>query len=500
MAREVTEGMDNPFDMALAIAQHLRTYQYDLRIDSIPPGRDVVDYFLFDLQTGYCQHFAAAMTVLCRELGIPARVVTGFGSGSYDEDERAFVILQLNFHAWVELYFDDFGWVAFDPTPGGVGGPNIEDAAEVGGIFEGILPFHGTIERKPTSIYVTSDLEYITEDEIFRIEGVVIQESGETAGISRVPVNVTLYTEGLDIFPVMVWPQKIMPILVLPVRTYSDGSFSALCSLPPEIMKATPEARLKVICEGNDLYESSSINITIPIRRKVTLSLVIERDDPVTLVARLREPGGPIEGEVIEIFLDGEDIGQLVTNSSGMASMTIDIGPGEHSLGARYDGNATLGAASSSLIFDTRDQDGGIGGGRRLYLGWIILALAIIPVGVYILRRRFGPRDSDSIARQYGRMLVLLSKAGIGRPQSLTPHEFLLLVEERSGNVYRQVREITEKFVEATYAGRTLTPTELVKVELLLSEIKESLVKRRSFLGSARTYLKSFIRDILPGV
>jgi hypothetical protein len=499
LAREITAGLDNPFDIALAIAQHLRTFQYDLRIDSIPPGRDVVDYFLFDLQAGYCQHFAAAMVILCRELGVPARVVTGFGSGSYDEDEEAYMILQLNFHAWVEIHFDGFGWVAFDPTPGGVGGPNIEDAAEVGGIFEGILPFHGKTERRPTNIFVTSDLDYITEDEIFRIEGIVTQDSGETTGVSRVPVNVTLYTEGLDIFPVMVWPQKIMPILVLPVRTYSDGTFSALCSLPPGITEATPEARLRVVCEGNDLYEPSSINVSIPIRRRVTLSLEIDKRDPITLIARLRGPDGPIANQGIEIYLDGEGIGERLTNSSGIVSMVIDASSGEHSLGARYRGNASLGAASATLVFDTSDQGGGIGGGRRLYLEWIIPAIVTISIGAYLLRRRFAPREPYSIARQYGRMLVLLSRAGIGRPLSLTPHEFLLLVEERSGNVYRQVREITDKFVEATYAGGSLSPVELGEVESLLVEINESLVRRRSLIGSIRVFLRSFIRDMLPG-
>ena len=499
LAEEIAEGLDNPFDVAVALAQHLRDYRYDLRVDSIPPGRDVVDYFLFDLQAGYCQHFAAAMTVLCRELGIPARVVTGFGSGSYDEDQGAYVVLQLNFHAWVELYFDGFGWVAFDPTPGGVGGPNVLDAAEVGAIYEGIIPYHGTIKRDPTSIYVTSDLSYVTEEDFFRVEGMVLQEPGDGEGVSRVPVNVTLYTEGLDIFPVMVWPEEVLPVMVLPARTYSDGSFTALCQLPPGITEAASIADLIVTCEGNDLYEPSSINISIPIRRRTTLELEIERYDPVTLAAALRGPDGPVFGQVIEIFMDGESLGELETNKSGMVSLVVDPDPGEHSLGARFNGNASLGAATASLVFAT----GGTGGGRSTQgitnVLWVIPVILAALIALWMLRKRTMTGGPESISRQYADMLKLLSNAGVGRPRAMTPHEFVLLVEERSGNVYRQVREITDRFVEATYGGGSLSQSELGDVKMLLGEMDDLLVKKRSWLGSLRVFLRSLYRDMLPG-
>jgi hypothetical protein len=291
-----------------------------------------------------------------------------------------------------------------------------------------------------------------------------------------------------------------MPILVLPVRTYSDGTFSALCSLPPGLTEATSEAQLHVLCEGNDLYEPSSINISIPIRRRVTLSLEMKKEDPITLVARLWGPEGPIKNQIIEIFLDGEGISELVTNSSGMVSMVLDASPGEHSLGARFRGNASLGAASATLILDTSEQNGGIDGGERLYLVWIIPVLIAISIGSYLLKKKLGPGKPDSITHLYGRMLALLSKAGIRRPQYQTPLEFLLLVEKHSGNVYMPVREITEKFVEATYKGGSLTPAELEEVESLLEEIKELLDRRRSLLASTWIFIKSFARDFLPGI
>jgi hypothetical protein len=77
-----------------------------------------VDYFLFDLQQGYCNYYATAMVVLARAAGLPARLVTGFRTGSYDYANDWFIVRQENSHAWVEVYFAGFGWVEFEPTSG----------------------------------------------------------------------------------------------------------------------------------------------------------------------------------------------------------------------------------------------------------------------------------------------------------------------------------------------------------------------------------------------
>jgi hypothetical protein len=65
---------------------------------------------------GYCQHFAGAMALMLRFLGIPARVAGGFTSGKRDGD--SWVVTDHNAHAWVEVWFPGYGWLAFDPTPG----------------------------------------------------------------------------------------------------------------------------------------------------------------------------------------------------------------------------------------------------------------------------------------------------------------------------------------------------------------------------------------------
>ena len=67
-----------PYDQAYAIEQYLRTFPDDFDVDAAPPGRDSVDYFLFDAQRGYFDYHASAMAVMLRTLGVPARVATGY--------------------------------------------------------------------------------------------------------------------------------------------------------------------------------------------------------------------------------------------------------------------------------------------------------------------------------------------------------------------------------------------------------------------------------------
>ena len=74
--------------------------------------------FVTRTHRGYCQHFAGAMALMLRYLGIPARVAAGFTSGTYDPEKRRWTVVDRDAHTWVEVWFRGFGWVPFDPTPG----------------------------------------------------------------------------------------------------------------------------------------------------------------------------------------------------------------------------------------------------------------------------------------------------------------------------------------------------------------------------------------------
>ncbi len=118
LAESIVQGAPTDYDKAARLEHFLMTsYPYDLNVGPLPPGRDAVDYFLFEQQAGYCAHFATAMAVMARHVGLPARVAAGYLPGYIDTLTGAHIVRVGDAHAWVEIYFQEHGWVAFDPTP-----------------------------------------------------------------------------------------------------------------------------------------------------------------------------------------------------------------------------------------------------------------------------------------------------------------------------------------------------------------------------------------------
>jgi hypothetical protein len=119
LAHQLTDKRPDSFAKAAAIALYLQqNYQYTLDIPPFAEGTDAADEFLFHYKKGYCEQFATAMAVLCREVGLPARLVTGFAPGTYNPFTGYYEVKGSDAHAWVEVFVDGFGWVQFDPTPG----------------------------------------------------------------------------------------------------------------------------------------------------------------------------------------------------------------------------------------------------------------------------------------------------------------------------------------------------------------------------------------------
>jgi transglutaminase-like putative cysteine protease len=118
LARNLTATETTPYDRALALERYLRAFPYTLDVVPPPAGQDVVDYFLFDLQEGYCDFYASSMVVLARASGLPARLVVGYIAERYDEELQAHVISEAEAHSWAEIYFPGYGWVEFEPTGG----------------------------------------------------------------------------------------------------------------------------------------------------------------------------------------------------------------------------------------------------------------------------------------------------------------------------------------------------------------------------------------------
>jgi len=86
---------------------------------SLSPGeyrKNDLEEFLFHRRLGFCEHYAASFATLMRLAGIPARVVTGYLGGEYNEIGHFFLVRQADAHAWCEVWFPDSGWQRIDPT------------------------------------------------------------------------------------------------------------------------------------------------------------------------------------------------------------------------------------------------------------------------------------------------------------------------------------------------------------------------------------------------
>ncbi len=118
LAQRLTNEEMSYYEKVIVIQNYVRnSVPYDLQTQPPAPDQDVVDYFLFEAKSGFCTYYASAMAVLLRLEGIPARVATGYAPGTYVKEQGSFLISGDSAHAWVEVYFPDYGWITFEPTP-----------------------------------------------------------------------------------------------------------------------------------------------------------------------------------------------------------------------------------------------------------------------------------------------------------------------------------------------------------------------------------------------
>lgn len=123
----VWSGMSD-FEIAQNTCRYFKeNFAYSLDVDN-GTDSEALDNFLFVTKQGHCALFATAMTLAMRDMGFPARYVTGYvisGDGAeQDNGTYLYTLREKNLHAWVEVYFDNAGWLPFDPTAGvsGFGG------------------------------------------------------------------------------------------------------------------------------------------------------------------------------------------------------------------------------------------------------------------------------------------------------------------------------------------------------------------------------------------
>ena len=117
LARQVAGTGGGPAGIARRVEAYLRTqFRYTLDIERVS-DLDPLQEFLLVRRAGHCEYFAAAMAVMLRSLGVPARVVNGFQRGEWNPYGQYYIVRYYDAHSWVEAYLPEAGWVTFDPTP-----------------------------------------------------------------------------------------------------------------------------------------------------------------------------------------------------------------------------------------------------------------------------------------------------------------------------------------------------------------------------------------------
>ncbi|MGN0688003.1 MAG: transglutaminase family protein [Oscillospiraceae bacterium] len=144
---------------AAAVIDEFLNTNYKYSLSAVNRGDGAVMRFLKETKSGHCSLYATAMTLMLREIGIPARYCTGFAVHPDSISGNSKVLKEKDMHAWVEVYIDEFGWVTFDPTSAAVNAPGSEDTSE-----EEHRPEHTTRPKQSSQTTTSADAPDETQD------------------------------------------------------------------------------------------------------------------------------------------------------------------------------------------------------------------------------------------------------------------------------------------------------------------------------------------------
>jgi hypothetical protein len=118
LARDITRDAKTNYDRVVLIERFLSgaKFEYTTNVPALSSAHPIDD-FIRNVRTGHCELYASAMALMVRSLGIPARVVSGYRGGDWAEADQSYTISNNMAHLWVEVYFPDYGWITFDPSP-----------------------------------------------------------------------------------------------------------------------------------------------------------------------------------------------------------------------------------------------------------------------------------------------------------------------------------------------------------------------------------------------
>lgn len=147
LATDITLNSKNTIQSAQNISDYLsQNYTYNLtpkKREKSNKEKDLILYFLENSKEGFCSHFASAMVLLARSIGIPARYAEGYLVNASEinktfetnlslehmKNNEGVPVYQKYAHAWAEIYVEGIGWLPFEPTASFNGDYGIKDTS-----------------------------------------------------------------------------------------------------------------------------------------------------------------------------------------------------------------------------------------------------------------------------------------------------------------------------------------------------------------------------------
>ncbi|WP_302082565.1 transglutaminase TgpA family protein [Salinibaculum rarum] len=334
---DITADAGSSYETAVTIEQWLEANkQYSL--DASTTSDHMTDTFLFEMDTGYCEYFATAMTTMLRTQDIPARYTVGYSTGE-QVGENTYEVRGMNAHAWVEVYFEDVGWVKFDPTPGS---ERLQQERESLQDQNPEADYSPTEQGSPGEEF-SPDAENTTEDNPSDDSDDQNQEqTGETdsgyqvslnrTAVSGAPITVTVTQNDR--------PQSGVTVLfngesigqtdasgtvvgTVPYAdelqiTVDDRSRSTL-TVPDGLPDGTDDRLYSVTTPRATLSPQVAANLTVPVDTNATISVSGETVPGATVTLTAAVGDVPLrEGRVL---VDGTEVG--TTDANGRAKITL---------------------------------------------------------------------------------------------------------------------------------------------------------------------------------
>ena len=317
LALTITRNRVDPYEKAKAIEAYLKTtYPYrfaDSQDDFPPPGRDPVDWFLFDHPEGTCSVFSSAFVVLARSVGIPARVVSGWVVGSYPVRQTVYTDQA---HQWAEVAFEGLGWVLFEPT-GSADGPLARIRADSPLVHSG-----------STRVIRSTETEFTSSPQQVR-RGVPFGVAGTVRTLSGLPVD-GMYVE------IFINETKEHGGTVIGDGTASQGRFEIEVLVPSDLDIGSYQLIAHAIAteDYRESWSDPEIGVYSGTQFELTGPTELPVDTEATFIGKLFEENGvAIGNHNVTVRVDGRSLTPSATDAAGAFEFSTSfVEPGEHTV------------------------------------------------------------------------------------------------------------------------------------------------------------------------